>query len=165
MPRRRRTRAQASRQRLLEASLPTLDRAAIAAMEQFLRREYNARRIPTTTAATLVLIVALTRDPAYAHEPFPIRARVVDHLGLDSPFGIDCAIRKSLERGLIFEQVDILTRDNPDRPQDKHQLARRKYIPADILCDIVDDALARPYQPAHAPRPKVARRHNNLVAA
>lgn len=143
MPRRRR-RPVASRHALLGPRLPALDPVAVAAMEKFLQGEYNARRTPSTAAPVLVLIVALHRDANFSHEPFPIRARVVDHLGLDSPFGIDCAIRKALERGLITEQVDILERDNPDRPQDKHMIARRRYIPSDVLCMVVDDARIQP---------------------
>lgn len=130
MPRRR------NRPSPVEPALPRLRATAIDAMQSFIQAEYGSRRTPSTAAPLLCLIVELHRH----NMSFPTRARVKRHLGLDSPFGIDCAIRTAIERELITEQIEIHQRKLPGDTLNKHALSRRRFIPSDVIIDVVEDS-------------------------
>ena len=103
-------------------------------MESFLHTGHG--RLPTTAAPLLVLIVECDRLGL----PWDTREVIARHLGV-SKDGIDRAIRNAIDRKLITETVDRLRRDDPKRPQDKHVLARRRYVPSRMLRTVVDEAL------------------------
>ena len=137
MPRRKGAASAAHR----EPPLPKLPQSAILAMQNFLQSEYGSRRTPSTAAPLFVLMVELHRT----HQPWPTRSRVARHIGVDSPFGIDCAIRTALERALISEQIDITQRDTQKGDAlERHALARRRFIPSDVLIGVVDEIITGP---------------------
>ena len=119
--------------------LPIPPRAAVEAMESFLRETYCGHghgRRPTTAAPLLVYIVVCD----CLDIPWETRETIARHLGV-SKDGMDRAIRNALDRELIVEKINHLRRNNPKRPQDKHAIARRRYVPSQELRTVVKEAL------------------------
>jgi hypothetical protein len=84
-------------------SLPTISRAKVSAVSDWLSTSYGSARESTTAAPFLVLLYELEK----LDKKLPTRARIAAHLNV-SPYGIDTVLSREIGRGVIDRDVTTL---------------------------------------------------------
>ncbi len=126
-----------SRTEPLTSPLPELDAFTVDRVRTYLEEHYGPKRPPEVAAMLLTLIVELHK----AGRPYPSRSQVAAHLAA-SPFGIDAAINRAMERELIHPQIRTADGHISKRSS---VVQRKHYIPSKTLIDAAQ-------KPPHARR-------------
>jgi hypothetical protein len=110
----------------------TVDRVRV-----FLEESYGPKRPPEVTARLLTFLIEMHKQG----RPYPSRSQVAEHLAA-SPYGIDAAINRAMERDLIHPEIKTADGHISKRSS---VVQRKHYIPSKALMDAAQ-------KPPHARR-------------
>jgi hypothetical protein len=111
--------------------LDLIDEIKVSRVFEHLILHWDIKRPPELSARLLTLLVELYKRGL----PYPPRAEVADALGAPSPFGIDAAINRAMERGML--SVEIRTEEG-NASKRTNVVMKKFYKPSKELLEVVD---------------------------